>query len=74
MQPEKLVHMANQIATFCQSNPDGARHTADVADHINKFWDPRMRRQLVEALRAQDISGVHPLVRGAADDIRLPAD
>jgi len=39
---EHLVKMANQIGDFfgSQRHSDGA---AGVADHIKKFWDPRMR-------------------------------
>ncbi|TIT71659.1 MAG: formate dehydrogenase, partial [Mesorhizobium sp.] len=46
---EKLVRMANQIATFFHSKPreEGIN---GVAEHINKFWEPRMRRQLFEML------------------------
>jgi formate dehydrogenase subunit delta len=73
MQRDKLIHMANQIATFCEANPRGARQTADVADHINKFWEPRMRRKLLEKLESGTTEGVHPLVLEAIADIRRPA-
>ena len=46
---EKLVRMANQIATFFHSKPR-EEGIAGVAEHINKFWEPRMRRQLFEML------------------------
>ncbi|TIS17176.1 MAG: formate dehydrogenase, partial [Mesorhizobium sp.] len=37
---EKLVRMANQIATFFHSKPREEGITG-VAEHINKFWEPR---------------------------------
>lgn len=45
MSPDKMVYMANQIATFFQSQPgpDQAEH---VAEHLRDFWEPRMRQQL----------------------------
>lgn len=46
---EKLVRMANQIATFFHSRPR-EEGVAGVAEHINKFWEPRMRRQFFEML------------------------
>ncbi|SFN74071.1 formate dehydrogenase subunit delta [Mesorhizobium sp. NFR06] len=46
---EKLVRMANQIATFFHSKPR-EEGIAGLAEHINKFWEPRMRRQLFEML------------------------
>ncbi|RVC20881.1 formate dehydrogenase subunit delta, partial [Mesorhizobium sp. M7A.F.Ca.CA.004.04.2.1] len=39
---EKLVRMANQIADFFHSKPR-EEGIAGVAEHINKFWEPRMR-------------------------------
>lgn len=72
MQHDKLIYMANQIATFCESNPRGARQTADVADHINKFWEPRMRRKLLEKLEGGETEGVHRLVLEAVPSIRRP--
>ncbi|MFN3209376.1 MAG: formate dehydrogenase subunit delta [Roseovarius sp.] len=44
MSPEKLVMMANQIATFFKSQP-GNDQAERVAGHLQDFWDPRMRRQ-----------------------------
>jgi len=47
MSPEKMVRMANQIATFFKTQP-GDDASERVAAHISDFWDPRMRRQLGE--------------------------
>ena len=45
MSPEKMVRMANQIATFFRSQP-GDDQAARVAAHLRDFWEPRMRDQL----------------------------
>ncbi|WP_213736801.1 formate dehydrogenase subunit delta [Bradyrhizobium sp. dw_411] len=37
----RLVYMANQIGKFFQSQGHD-QAVAGVADHIKKFWDPRM--------------------------------
>ncbi len=37
---DRLVYMANQMATFFMAQPHDAA-VAGVADHIKKFWDPR---------------------------------
>ena len=47
MHAEALVRMANQIAAFFEAMPERAEATAGVAQHIKKFWDPRMRRQFL---------------------------
>jgi formate dehydrogenase subunit delta len=70
MSPEKLVRMANQIAIFMASKPH-AEGVAGVADHINDFWEPRMRRQLFEIAAAPD-HGLHALVQEALPHIRHP--
>jgi len=65
-----LVYMANQIATFFATQP-GGEQAERVADHINKFWEPRMRRRLFEIID-RGASGLSPLVLEAAAKIRLP--
>jgi formate dehydrogenase subunit delta len=67
----RLVRMANQIGTFfsTQSGSDGA---ANVADHINKFWEPRMRRHFFEIFDAGG-EGLKPIVLEAAPQIRRPS-
>jgi formate dehydrogenase subunit delta len=68
MPPDKLIYMANQIATFFQSQPsEGAKR--GIADHINKFWDPRMRDQLLQLI-AEGHAGLLPGVIAAREDIR----
>lgn len=67
---EKLVRMANQIASFFASQPEPTRIDG-VATHINKFWEPRMRRQLFEIIDAGG-AGLDPLVLDAAKLIKRP--
>jgi len=66
----KLVYMANQIAIFFKSQPE-SEAAQGVATHINKFWEPRMRRQLFEILEG-DTHGLSPLVIQAAPLIKRP--
>src|SRR5262249_7991120 len=50
MQVEKLIYMANQIGKFFA--PQGAEaEIAGVEDHLRRFWDPRMRAQIVDPVR-----------------------
>ena len=71
MSPDKLIYMANQIATFFESKPhdEGVR---GIADHISDFWEPRMRRQFFQLVEA-GTAGFKPLVLEAAPQIRRPA-
>lgn len=70
MSPDKLRYMANQIATFFASQPE-SEAVDGVADHINKFWDPRMRKQLFE-ITDQSTEGFKPLMVAALRKIRRP--
>ena len=54
-----MVHMANQIALFFASYPKDEA-VAGVTDHLQKFWEPRMRKQITEYV-AHGGSGLHEL-------------
>ena len=68
MSPDKLVYMANQIGKFFASHgPDKA--VGGIAEHIAKFWDPRMRAAIFAYLDAGG-AGLDPPVRAAIDRLR----
>ena len=49
MSPDKLAYMANQIGKFfAHQKHDQA--VASIADHLEKFWDPRMRSGILAHL------------------------
>ena len=60
MKPDHMVHLANQIALFFASYPH-EEAVAGVADHIKKFWEPRMREKLSAYIIAGG-AGLHELV------------
>jgi formate dehydrogenase subunit delta len=41
----RLIYMANQIGKFFHSQGHD-KAVAGVAEHIRKFWDPRMRKAI----------------------------
>lgn len=47
MDVHHLVKMANQIGQFFEAEPDKEQALVDIAGHIKKFWDPRMRQQII---------------------------
>jgi formate dehydrogenase subunit delta len=65
---ERLVHMANQIATFFATQP-GQTQATDVAKHLRAFWEPRMLHQLY-ALVDAGTPGLSPIVIAAAAELR----
>ncbi len=71
MSPEKLVYMANQIGKFFAHRPE-EHAIADTADHLKKYWDPRMRREIVDHLNAGG-ADLDPIPRKAVEFIAAEA-
>jgi formate dehydrogenase subunit delta len=58
MDNQNLIDMANRIGEFFDSMPDHEEALAGIADHIRRFWEPRMRRALLDALDEPDANGI----------------
>jgi len=63
MSPDRLVYMANQIGKFfeVQCKDEVA---PGIANHIKKFWDPRMRKAIFVYLDSGG-EGLDPAVKDA---------
>ncbi|MDB5504709.1 MAG: putative formate dehydrogenase delta subunit [Tardiphaga sp.] len=61
--PDRLIYMANQIGTFFNSQ-GVAKAVPGITEHIRKFWDPRMRKQIMAHLDAGG-EGLDPNVKDA---------
>ena len=64
MSVDRLVQMANDIGHFFAAEPQRADAIAGIAGHIQRFWDPRMRRQIIAHLRSGG-AGLEALPREA---------
>ena len=64
----RLVYMANQIATNLRTLGSEKAALA-VADHIARFWDPRMRSQILE-IQAQHSMELDPVADAAITILR----
>lgn len=73
MQIERLVKMANEIAQFFASESPPDEAPQNVASHLTKFWDPRMRREIIAHGR-QGGAGLSDLARRAVGLLAAPAD
>jgi formate dehydrogenase subunit delta len=63
MQPDHLIRMVNQIGNFFEAMPDRAEATKDLAQHIKRFWDPRMRSALLGHVDQSGDAELGPLVK-----------
>ncbi|MBC2654614.1 formate dehydrogenase subunit delta [Pseudomonas sp. MSSRFD41] len=72
MSTANLVKMANQIASYFANEPDQAQAASSVRNHMQLFWTPAMRQELLAWHRQQQQSELHPLVRQAIDSSGQP--
>ncbi len=64
----KLIYMANQIGAFFRAQkPELA--VPGIADHLAKFWEPRMREKILIHLD-QGGEGLTPLVKQALHHLK----
>ncbi|WP_211100128.1 formate dehydrogenase subunit delta [Azospirillum halopraeferens] len=71
MHAKDLIRMANQIAAHFACFPRDEAVTETIG-HIRDFWEPRMRRALLDHIDAGG-HGLHELVLHGAEALRAEA-
>ena len=64
MNIDHLIKMANEIGYFFEGESSPAQAPRDVANHIKRYWEPRMRREIA-AHYARGGAGLTELARQA---------
>ncbi len=67
MNGDQLVRMINDISGFFVSESDQNEAVEGVVGHVTKFWDPRMRSQIVSYVEQTDGAGLTELSRLAVN-------
>jgi formate dehydrogenase subunit delta len=67
METKDMVRMANQIADFFKAYPEDQAVT-ETAKHLKNFWEPRMRKMLIEHV-AKGGAGLNQLAIKAAQTL-----
>jgi formate dehydrogenase subunit delta len=62
MDGQKLVKMANQIAAFFAAEPDRKAAVDGVAGHLKRFWEPRMRKEILAMVDRGEVAEMDGLV------------
>jgi formate dehydrogenase subunit delta len=62
---EHLVQMANDIGNYFRSEPKREEAVAGIANHIVKFWTPRMRQKLTAHVKVHGPDGLDELPQEA---------
>jgi len=74
MNIDLLIKMANQISEFFQGVTDPTQAASDVATHLTRYWDPRMRKQIVAYCEERHGAGLTNTAIGAVQILRQQAD
>jgi formate dehydrogenase subunit delta len=72
MHIDHLVKMTNEIAMFFASESSAVEAPQNVASHLTKYWDPRMRREIITHGQ-QGGAGLSGLARSAVKLLVMPA-
>ncbi len=62
-----VVRLGHDLVRNFEALPSEAA-AVEIATHIRKFWEPRMRHELLARIRWGD-STLHPLLVRAAEDL-----
>jgi formate dehydrogenase subunit delta len=65
MNISNLIKMANQIGAFFEAMPNHEQAVKDIAAHIQRSWDPRMRHALLQHIGDVGDVELSPMVREA---------
>ena len=65
MDLDNLIVMANRIGQFFAAQPDRDEALAGIAEHVKKFWEPRMRTEILAALGTAEGAGLSEIVAAA---------
>ena len=71
MDIERLVAMANDIAAFFEAEA-GPAAADGVRNHMSKYWEARMRREIIAHLQKGG-DGLVPTARDAVSKLAAPA-
>jgi len=61
MNIDLLIKMANEIGAYFAAEPDAEQAAKDVARHLKRYWEPRMRRQIVTYYEERQGAGLSDL-------------
>jgi formate dehydrogenase subunit delta len=61
MNTDLMIKMVNEISAFFDGEDDKEQAARDIHSHIVKFWEPRMRAQLLEYYEQRKGAGLSEL-------------
>jgi formate dehydrogenase subunit delta len=67
MNIDLLIKMANQITDFWEGEVGGEVAAKEVATHLRRYWEPRMRAQMITYYEQRQGSGLNDVARKAVE-------
>ena len=65
MNIDLLIKMSNEITAFFVGEHDEAAATSQVANHLRRYWDPRMRAQIIAYCEERQGAGLVDIAKNA---------
>jgi len=65
MNIDLLIKMTNEISAFFAAESDREQAARDVANHLKRFWEPRMRAQIITYYKERQGAGLVDLAKNA---------
>jgi formate dehydrogenase subunit delta len=67
MNTDLMIKMLNEIGAFFEAEPDREAAARDVKGHVRRYWEPRMRAQLLEYFEQRQGAGLSELAVQAVE-------
>jgi formate dehydrogenase subunit delta len=64
MNIDHLIKMTNEITAFWEGEA-GDKAAAEVATHLRRYWEPRMRQQMIDYYAQRQGAGLTDLAKQA---------
>jgi formate dehydrogenase subunit delta len=65
MNIDLLIKMANQITDFWEGEAGQEVAVKEVATHLRRYWEPRMRAQMITYYHERQGSGLNDVAKAA---------
>jgi formate dehydrogenase subunit delta len=65
MNIDLLIKMANQITDFWEGEAGHEVAVKEVATHLRRYWEPRMRAQIITYYHERQGSGLNDVAKAA---------
>ena len=63
MNIDLLIKMTNEISDFFAGTTDADAAAKDVANHLRRYWEPRMRAQMLKYYEERQGAGLNDLAK-----------